>query len=146
MGWREKFRPARPEIRQVQSVEFDQCAEIVAVVGEASYQDAIRKICGSARWEDVKHPCRAVLVPEPTNKYDSNAVMVQVETQLVGYLSKGDALDYQVPLGMLVERGTVAICDARIAGRGPGSETSNLGVFLELPTPEQMVEEILELD
>jgi hypothetical protein len=140
------FRPTSPSVQSVQSIEFDECGEIVAVVGEASYQDAIRRICGSVRWEDVRHPCRAALVPEATNKYDPNAVMVQVETQLVGYLSRGDALDYREPIRMLADQGAVAVCDARVAGRGPGSETSNLGVFLELPTPEQMVAELRELN
>jgi len=47
----------------------------------------LRHICGSDRWEDIHCEVNAVLVPEPTNRYDANAVMVQVDEQMVGYLS-----------------------------------------------------------
>lgn len=131
MGWRVWFR------RQPERVEVDgellEGDELVAVVGEASYQEALRRICGSDRWEDVACDCQAVLVPEPTNEYDPNAVAVQIEGQLVGYLSRGDARDYRPLVSRLAGEGRVGVCSARIAGRGPGSETSNLGVFLKMP-------------
>ncbi len=39
---------------EVASIEFDECGELVAAVGEASYQEALRHLCGSDRWEDVR--------------------------------------------------------------------------------------------
>jgi hypothetical protein len=81
-------QPREPQLVKVQSVEFEDWSEVVAAVGEASYQDALRHICGSDRWEDIRCEVNAVLVPEPTNRYDANAVMVQVDEQMVGYLSR----------------------------------------------------------
>ncbi|HKP20167.1 MAG TPA: HIRAN domain-containing protein [Thermoleophilaceae bacterium] len=147
MGIREwlQRQPREPQLTQVQAIEFDECDELVAAVGEASYQDALRHICGSDRWEHVRCEVRAVLVPEPSNPYDPNAVMVQVDGQLVGYLSRGDAVEYQPVTRTLFERGEVIVCDARICGRGPGSDTPNLGIFLELPSPDSAMDEVEEM-
>jgi hypothetical protein len=64
--------------------------------------------------------------------------MVQVDAKLVGYLSRGDAVSYQALISEAMPR--LIACDARIAGRGPGGDTSNLGVFLRLPRPDHKIE------
>ena len=110
---------------------------IVAVVGEASYQPAISRLCGSTKWEDVRHGCVAALVPEPSNVHDKNAVMVQVDGELVGYLSRGDAMDYAPAIRRFAADGKLIACEALVAGRGPGSDTKNLGVFLHLPDADE---------
>jgi hypothetical protein len=142
VGLREWLRgqPREPELFQVEGVLLEG-DELVAAVGEASYQQALRKICGSTRWEDVRCDVTAVLVPEPNNRYDPNAVMVQVDGQQVGYLSRGDALDYGPAVHEFADQGKVIVCHARICGRGPGSETPNLGIFLNLPDPDQALED-----
>ncbi|MBX5470805.1 MAG: hypothetical protein IRZ21_13030 [Thermoleophilaceae bacterium] len=109
--------------------------ERVEVVGESHYQQALRSICGREAWTEVRHECVALLVPEPTNPHDPNAVMVQIDGKLVGYLSRADAVAYRPTLRPLAAQGKAAACHAVIAGRGPGSRTSNLGVFLHLPPP-----------
>lgn len=111
--------------------------EIVEAVGESNYQPALTKLCGSDRWEEVRFECIAALVPEPSNRYDPNAVMVQCDGHLVGYLSRGDAIAYGPVVRRLAEQGKVIACNAMIAGRGPGSETKNRGIFLHLPSPDE---------
>lgn len=137
------------EIRHAQSIEFDNCTELIAAVGEASYQPALRDICGSTRWERVRFDCTAALVAEPSNPHDSNAVAVYADcrgTHLhVGYLSRGDALDYQGAVWKAADMGYTIVCQAHIAGREQGSETPNLGIFLDLPTPERAVAELSAL-
>lgn len=137
------------EVRDLQSIEFDNCTELVAAVGEASYQPALRDICGSKRWERVRFDCTAALVAEPSNPHDANAVAVYADcrgTHLhVGYLSRGDALDYQAAVWKAADMGYTIVCQAHIAGREQGSETSNLGIFLDLPTPEGAVAELSTL-
>jgi hypothetical protein len=136
-------------IRHAQTIEFESCTELVAAVGEASYQPALREICGSERWERVRFDCRAALLAEPSNPHDANAVAVYVDcrgTHLhVGYLSRGDALDYQGAIRKAADLGYVIACQAHIAGREQGSETPNLGIFLDLPTPEGAVSELSAL-
>ena len=137
------------EIRDAQSIEFDNCTELIAAVGEASYQPALRDICGSTRWERVRFDCTAALVPEPSNPHDAHAVAVYADcrgTHLhVGYLSRGDALDYQGAVRKAADMGYTIVCQAHIAGREQGSETPNLGIFLDLPTPEGAVAELSAL-
>lgn len=110
---------------------------LVPVVGESHYQNAIRHACGSDRWEDIRFDCIAALVPEPSNPYDPNAVIVQVAGERVGYLSREDAVAYGGLVGRLADQGRAVVCAAMIAGRGPGSDTPNLGVFLHLPPPDE---------
>ena len=118
--------------------------ELVAAVGESNYQHTLRSACGSVRWEDVAYDCLAVLVPQPSNRHDPNAVMVQVDGQLVGYLSRGDAADYGPAFQTAAAMGKVIACEARIAGRGPGSDTDNLGIFLHLPGPDEALLDVAE--
>jgi hypothetical protein len=142
MGIREWLtgQPSEPVLAEVTGVMLEG-DELVAAVGEASYQDPLRRICGSTRWEDVRCEVLAALVPEPTNEYDPNAVAVQVDGERVGYLSRGDALDYGPAVQEFAARGKVIVCNARICGRGPGSDTANLGIFLHMPDPDAALAE-----
>lgn len=134
--------PPAPGLQRAEAVIFDDAdsRELIAVVGESYYQEDIRGICGSHEWEDVSFDCIAALVPEPSNPYDPNAVMVQIDARLVGYLSRGDAVEYRPLIDQALAKDTLVACRARIAGHGPGGETSNLGVFLHLPRPDEPIE------
>lgn len=107
---------------------------MVQAVGESFYQPALLRHCGARRGDAVHATCRATLVPEPDNPYDSNAVAVQISGDLVGHLAREEAQRWQLVVRTLADRGYVAACDAMIAGRGHQGETDNLGVFLHLPT------------
>jgi hypothetical protein len=82
----------------------------------------------------VQHPILAVLLPEPQNPYDTNAVRVLIEGSLVGYLSRDDAEAY-LP-GLLRN---IAFCatgqiglNGTIFGGGPRRDGIGfLGVFLD---------------
>lgn len=148
MGLREFLRKRRGagEIVEAETIQFDDCTELVAAVGEASYQEALIAVCGSSRWERVRHQCMAALVPEPDNPYDPNAVRVFAECDgthlLVGYLSRGDAVDYGSVVVRAGKLGLTIACTAHVAGREQGSETPNLGIFLDLPTPESCMKQL----
>jgi hypothetical protein len=124
----------------VRAVELPK-GETVAIVGEASYQPAISKACGSTKWEDVRCEISAALVPEPGNPHDSNAVSIYIDGEKVGYLSRGDAIDYRPAMDALRAAGyNAGVCSGVIAGRGPGGETMNLGVFLYLAAPDELLD------
>ena len=106
------------------------------VAGESHYQDALRKMIGPTKG-DVAVDTEALLIPEPSNPHDPNAVMVQIDGQLVGYLPRDEAVAYGPTLKQLGERGRTGLCEARIAGRAE-SGTSNLGVFLRLPDLDEL--------
>ena len=110
---------------------------LVNVAGESHYQEALREIVGAAAGDrEVAVDTEALLIPEPSNPHDPNAVMVHIDAHLVGYLPRDEAVAYGPTLKELGERGRTGLCEARIAGRGGDSGTSNLGVFLRLPDPD----------
>lgn len=141
MGFLDRFRSTEGSgPRQVEAIIFedDDCTELVAAVGESNYQSALITLCGSQRWEHVAFDCVAALVPEPDNPHDPNAIAVQVQGHLVGYLSRAEARAYR----RLVDDANpqYIACKARIAGREEGSETPNLGIFLRLPPPTETID------
>ncbi|MGH2941915.1 MAG: HIRAN domain-containing protein [Solirubrobacteraceae bacterium] len=115
--------------------------QTVAIVGEATFQPTIARACGPIRAERVHCAITAALVPEPENRYDPNAVAVYIGGEKVGYLSRRDALDYQPAMQALRAAGYQAgVCRGCIAGQGPGSEKLNLGVYLYLAGPEELLD------
>jgi len=105
--------------------------ERIDVVGESQYQPAIRAACGWKPGEDTLFECMAELVPEPTNPYDENAIMVKIDDRQVGHLSRQDAKELGPAIAEGIEHQGTGICHAVIAGHADG-ETDNLGVFLHL--------------
>ena len=100
-----------------QRVLFSRTARVRAV-GVSQYQDAIRAIAGLDEaderplWEGL-----AVLVPEPTNPHDPNAIQVMVENRLVGYLDRETAARLRPVLEAIaeVDRARVAVV-CRVTG------------------------------
>jgi hypothetical protein len=103
----------------------------VEVVGESNYQDAIRKACDWKKGTDTHFECMAELVPEPSNRFDPNAIMVHIDGARVGYLSRGDARKFGPAIRAAIDMQGFGSCRAVIAGRAHG-ETDNLGVFLHV--------------
>lgn len=97
------------------------------VAGESHYQEALRELVEDAEGE-VRHPVDAALVPEPENPHDPNAIRVEIEGRLVGYLPRAQAVAYGTVVAAIAGRGRTAVCEAMIAGRA-----GVLGVFVRLP-------------
>ena len=115
------------------------------VAGESHYRKEIGEIlsrCAEPRSDQAF--VWAALVPEPHNKYDSNAVAVVCRGLVVGYLPRADASRYVARINELASRGLVLHVRARIwAGTstmwddasGDYSTTPNASVRLALPEP-----------
>lgn len=119
----------------------------VEVKGEASYQAALSAICGGKCEDGHYRRVEAHLVPEPTNKYDANAVKVLVEGRLVGYLGRPNAAACRPVMQLLHRQGRPGICEATIRGgwdRGNGDE-GHFGIWLELAEPGELLRS-LDLD
>jgi hypothetical protein len=76
----------------------------------------------------------AMLVPEPDNPHDSNAVQVIIENRLVGYLARQHAIEYRQHLGA-----QASSCGAKIVGgwkdeRGEG----HFGIKLKIKWPPRI--------
>lgn len=108
--------------------------DTLEVVGESFYQDALWEIVGGLRAEPVRFDTHAVLVPEPKNPYDQNAIRVQINGALVGYLSRHDAATYLPGLERLMETGPshlVALHGQIVGGGQRPDGLGFLGVFLD---------------
>lgn len=104
------------------------------IVGEASYQENLEQIAGPKTEAGHEHECMAVLIPEPDNRYDRNAVRVDINSLTVGYIPKeiAAAIAGMIARSPAVSRFSV---DAIIVGgwrRRNGSEGS-FGVKLDMP-------------
>jgi hypothetical protein len=144
MGFFDRMRGQEP-IRDMGGGQIEVSAVMlngggtVEVVGEASYQAELDRICGGRCEDGHNREVMAALVPEPSNPYDENAVAIQVDGMRVGYLSRADALAYRPVVAQLSKRNTVGACQAVIRGgwdRG-GGDTGNYGVSLSLAGPAQ---------
>ena len=127
LGWLFKRPGSEPEVlppRLVQGGLFD-------VVGEASYQDALTRICGGKGEFSAEHQCKATLIPEPTNPEDANAVQVIIDRKLVGYLTREHAIEYRQHIGA-----KATSCDAKIVGGWKDAQgEGNFGVKLKVKWP-----------
>jgi hypothetical protein len=103
--------------------------ELVRVVGTSHYQDALLELTGRQGDEEIRVDKIAIFAPEPENPHDPNAIAVQIDGRLVGYLSRDENRRW-----LDVVSGREVGCEAMIAGRGG---TTGLGVFLRLPTPTE---------
>ena len=132
------------------TIAFDPAPKMVDVVGEGSYQGTIEGIAGGRTIDgarDRNHT--AILLPEPTNPYDPNAVRVVVMAAsggggLVGDLSREDAVRYRPVIDRLASVGKVAGSLAAITGgwdRG-GGDRGSFGVRLSIGTPEELMADL----
>jgi HIRAN domain len=132
-AWRPEQRPAW--MRDGMEVQLHEGREDLEVVGEASYQDNLWRIVGGRHSPDgrVREEVYAVLVAEPDNPYDANAVAVWIQGLKVGYLSREDARRYRPGLLALEQQhGRPIALAGVIAGGGMRADgPGRLGVFLE---------------
>ena len=107
--------------------------ERLEVVGESHCQSHLWRIVGGWRDDRVRHPIVAVLVPEPHNPYDSNAISVQVDGGHVGYLRRQDAATYAHGITALIERtgANVALKGVVLGGGNRRDGRGLLGVWLD---------------
>jgi len=112
----------------------------VAIVGESLYQESIAEVArnSAAPGLDGAVAATAVLVPEPANRHDRQAVRVDLlrgdgSAVTAGYLRGDHAGTYQPLLFELAERGEVGSCPARIVGE------RHLCVHLHLGDPRLLL-------
>jgi hypothetical protein len=121
------IQPTAPQVRVLNGDED------LEVVGESNYQPALWAICGKSSGERVRHHITAVLVPEPHNIHDSNAVAVYIGNNLVGYLDRQTAALYAPAVQRLrAEHSAYIGLNGVIVGGGYYDDgPGRLGVWLE---------------
>ncbi|GAB3922822.1 hypothetical protein GCM10029976_012170 [Kribbella albertanoniae] len=103
------------------------------VVGESHYQDALWSISGARVGQSVRCTVDAVLVPEPQNTYDPNAIAVVIQGHLVGYLDRQTAGQYVAGLNelMRLHGAHIGLSGVIVGGGHYDDGPGRLGVWLE---------------
>ncbi len=108
---------------------------LLAVVGEAAYQDALDEICGGRTEEGHCRGAVAELVLEDDNRHDPMAVRVAIAGGTVGYLTRDKARKYRTRLTDLGAGPGPFSCPAEIRGgflREGEDGVGYYGVWLDL--------------
>ena len=94
--------------------------------GESFNQDVLWQIAGVRRFDPVRRAVVAVLVPEPENTYDPNAIRVDADGLRVGHLSRADPARYREGLLTHAANNGYVALNAVVVSGGQGENTSGL--------------------
>ncbi|UKA60842.1 HIRAN domain-containing protein [Arthrobacter sp. FW306-2-2C-D06B] len=113
----------------------------VEVVGEHAYSQAIKAALRASKApttvgrDSEAEGVQVELVAEPDNPYDVNAISVRWRNQVLGYLSREDAIRYTQPIRRIIASGLTAATTARIWAYDAGDRLQ-ARVTVALPEPE----------
>lgn len=117
------------------------------IVGEAYREAQITAALGRPvkQNQEVEETYEALLVPEPDNPHDPNAISVRVRGQVVGYLSREAAAAYRPIVHRITASGLVTTTTARIwavkrvswDNSAPPRFFSNIRIYL--PEPHEIL-------
>lgn len=112
----------------------------VEVVGEHAYGYSIRAALRASNAaiavgsDSEIEGLPVELVAEPDNPYDVNAISVRWRNQVLGYLSREDAIRYAQPIGRIIASGFTAVATARVWAYDVGDRLQ-ARVTVALPEP-----------
>ncbi len=124
-----KRKALKDVVLDIEDLPYDQ----YEVVGESHYQATLEKHAGPKTEAGADHECEVVLVCERGNKFDKNAVRVELAGEIVGYLSRADAESFREMLNDEDASGAKVKAKARITGgwKRDGDE-GYFGIVLDL--------------
>jgi hypothetical protein len=111
---------------------------VLDIVGEASYQPWLMAVGGKRTPNGPTSPEQiATLIREPKNRYDHNAIAVQIRGRTIGYLARENAVRYQTVADWMMGRGETIACQARLTGGWDNGrrDQGSIGVVLHLGSP-----------
>lgn len=88
------------------------------IVGESYYQKALKRFAGQNDEHVDNREYRALLIPEYDNRYDSNAIRVDINGATIGYISRENAGDFRDRLESNQLTGQITACKAIVTGGG----------------------------
>ena len=113
----------------------------LAIAGTSYRRDVLARIAGERLRRGEHVAFTALIVPEPENPNDPNAIAVVADgLGLVGYFGRRDAVRYKAMAEALRLRGAVGVCEAYLTG-GRDDEAP-MGVRLEIEGPEDTAQQV----
>jgi hypothetical protein len=112
------------------------------IVGEASYQEALDAICGGKCEEGHRLRCTAQLCFQEDNPHDSNAIVVLIGGNVVGYIPRDIAPPMRSAILRLNPDERPVTCEAQIVGGWMREEKDegHYGVRLNLSKPLRAIQ------
>ena len=111
----------------------------MGIVGESYYGLEIKRIAGDRLKRGEEVIFTAILVREPDNQYDANAIAVIGSFgKKIGHLSRDYAIEFQPLLQLCEAQGLTATCSAKMFG-GTGRK-QNIGVWLDIEPADVLME------
>lgn len=110
----------------------------IEVVGVSRRQDVLEDIVERHSRNGRTTTIDALLILEDDNPHDPNAVRVEIDSALIGYLSRENAARYRADLTAAGTPDATVQCKARIVGgfETSSGERASFGVRLDLPPME----------
>lgn len=146
IAWRRRRKATAARALQARLFTFDPTRRsTVEVVGESSHQGTLTELAGGRTADGpINADHIAILVREPTNRYDPNAIQVTIGGRPVGYLSREDAVAYGPVLDALANLGRLAAPAAHIKGgwAREGGRHASFGVVLHMGSPDELLAEV----
>ena len=102
------------------------------VAGVSSCQPELEEICGGGPQAGEERIVLAVLVPEAANPYSPEAVRVQIQRQLVGYLAPAEARAFRACLAREDLGVSRYRCRAKIRRTSRKRSRGQWGVWLDV--------------
>ena len=123
----------QPAVQSVRATLFSG-RETLEVVNESHHQDELWEMVGGRTTNPVRQETVALLIPDPDNPYDANAIEVRIDGLIIGHLSREDAATYRPGLIELMRRTDpplIALTGMIVGGGRRGDRIGYLGVFLD---------------
>ena len=113
----------------------------LAIAGTSHRQQVLSQIASDALRRGEHVAFTALIVPEPENPHDSNAIAVVAEGHgPIGYFGRRDAVRYKAMAEELVRRGAIGVCEAFLTGGW--NDQATIGVRLEIEGPEDTAQQV----
>ncbi len=104
----------------------------VEVTGESHYQHALERLAGGRNEQGAHLEVVALLAREPSNRWDKNAIRVEVQGETVGYIGRAECEGVQPLLRKLDAQGRPAWVRATINGGWVNTNSSgSFGIVLD---------------
>lgn len=111
------------------------------IVGTSHRQQVLARIAGESLRKGEHVAFTALIVPEPENPHDPNAISVTADGNgPIGYFARRDALRYKAMAQELIRRDAIGVCEAFLTGGV--NDRATIGVRLEIEEPEGTAQQV----
>lgn len=124
----------KPKELKIALCEGDGTYSFKDVVGESNYRQGLRALIAEGTDEERENGevfREAILVPEPTNTFDKNAIQVRIAEHVVGYIAKTRTAEFHPVIQDAKKQGFDYVLVKAVIGFDSRSADPLIGVRLD---------------